>query len=462
MQAPSRFRFVFFLSMLLVAVGGLAAPALAQNTPISLTFTGDQAAKFQQIHMIDATSGWAVVGIPHPNPDIRPGQTYTGTYAHVLHTQDGGQTWIDVSPPTPFGDSYTMHYLPCDCSDNGLLKYVFLDDQHAWIANDRFGIEGNQIYNGISVWATSDGGATWKLSPVIDAITALWMRFIDADHGWLMVGGQPQTTYYAEPPSSLYRTEDGGGHWEMIADDGVNQHYYPIRDPISSPETGIIDAKHTGMAFDSLESGWITWTPVDPQYGKPLHSSDGGATWHIVDIPDDPHLPGQYNSCLLTNAQALAPGSALFVATCFNYDESARYNWLYQTDDAGESWQSEALPNLMLVYDENTFGAAPQVMMLDATTGWMIQCAPPTDAAACDDPAARSLAQTLDGGATWTTLAPLPAEIPVLVDIVGGQRVSFVDAAQGWAVDSDGGLMTTSDGGITWTALTPTIAPVSS
>ncbi|MFN8448209.1 MAG: hypothetical protein U0521_06375 [Anaerolineae bacterium] len=356
MHTSRRFRFSLIVSiMLLLAVAGWAAPALAQSTPVPLTFAGEHAAKFQQIHMVSAASGWAVVGIPDPyqSPDLRPGQTYAGTLAHVLRTQDGGQTWADVSPPTPFGDSYVMHYLPCDCADNGLLKYAFLDDQHAWVANDMFGIPGNQIYNGISVWATSDGGASWKLSNVLDAITVLWMRFVDPEHGWLMVGGQPQTTYYLEPPSSLYQTIDGGLSWQMIADDGVNPHYNPNRDPLSSPETGIIDAKHTGMAFDSPESGWITWSPFDPPYGDLRHSSDGGATWNNVDIPGDTRLTDTGNNCTLTNAQTFAPGSALFLAVCWNYEASAYQSWLYRTADAGESWQSSALPNLMLVYDDN-------------------------------------------------------------------------------------------------------------
>ncbi len=429
MRTPALVRFIGVIALLLLLIlGGRAAPAAAQSTPVPLTLTGDQAAKFQQIHMVSATDGWAVVGIPDPyqSPDLPPDPVYAGTFAHVLHTHDGGQTWIDVSPPTPFGDSFVMHYLPCDCFDNGLLKFAFLDDQHAWIANDQFGIPSNQIYNLISVWATSDGGATWQLSEPLDAIAVLEMRFIDPQHGWLMLGSQPMTTYYLELPSSLYQTVDGGLHWQMIADDGMNQHYYPKRDPISSPETGIIDAKHTGMAFDSPESGWLTWSPFDPSYGVLRHTVDGGITWHNVDLPDDPHLPGQYNGCLLTNVQTFAPGSVAFLALCWNYEAGAYQSWLYRTTDAGETWQSDALPNLMLVLGD--LATVPQLLLLDASTGWIVQCEPPTDVSACDDPAARSLAQTLDGGATWTTLAPLPAELAPLVDASGVPHFSFIDA----------------------------------
>ncbi len=329
MPTPVSVRFSTAISILLLLLTfvAFAAPAGAQSTPVPLTLAGDRAAKFQQIHMVSATSGWAVVGVPDPyqSPDLPPDPVYAGTFAHVLHTQDGGQTWVDVSPPTPYGDSYTMPYLPCDCFDNGLLKFAFLDDQHAWIANDQFGIPSNQIYNLISVWATSDGGASWRLSEPLDAIAVLQMDFLDAQHGWLMLGGQPQVTYYLELPSSLYQTTDGGQHWQLIADDGVNQHYNPLTDPISDPATGIIDAKHTGMAFDSKASGWITWSPFDPRFGTLQHSTDGGVTWHNVDIPDDPHLPGQYNSCLMTNAQTFAPGSVSFLALCWDYDAGVRH-----------------------------------------------------------------------------------------------------------------------------------------
>ena len=244
----------------------------------------------------------------------------------------------------------------------------------------------------------------------------------------------------------------------MIADDGVNQHYNPLTDPISDPATGIIDAKHTGMAFNSKASGWITWSPFDPRFGTLRHSTDGGVTWHNVDIPDDAHLPGQYNSCFMTNAQTFAPGSVTFLALCWDYDSGVRHSWLYHSDDAGATWHSSALPDGMPILGD--LGNVPQVMLIDAATGWAVECELSSDdTSACLDSAAPSLVQTRDGGATWTTLAPLPPELGMLIDVTGGQRFSFIDADHGWAITNAGGLMTTSDGGATWEPLSPELAP---
>ncbi|MFN8560431.1 MAG: hypothetical protein U0703_02080 [Anaerolineae bacterium] len=50
---------------------------------------------------------------------------------------------------------------------------------------------------------------------------------------------------------------------------------------------------------------------------------------------------------------------------------------------------------------------------------------------------------------------------PAMIDAVGVQRFSFVDAKLGWAVDQKGRLMTTTDGGKTWAAITPSITTAS-
>jgi photosystem II stability/assembly factor-like uncharacterized protein len=107
-------------------------------------------------------------------------------------------------------------------------------------------------------------------------------------------------------------------------------------------------------------------------------------------------------------------------------------------------------------------------MLLDASTGWLVECKPPTDhPSACDSwvdnqptdsPATYSLLQTLDGGVSWTTLATLPDEL-TLFDATGAPRISFIDANAGWAVTSSGGLMSTTDGGANWIPLTPVLVP---
>ncbi len=369
MRTLSSYRLIAVILML--AFGGLAAPAVstqAQSAPAPITFAGDQAAKFQRIQMVSATNGWAVVGVPNPrgNPDAQPGQLYTGTFAHILRTQDGGETWADVSPSLDF----VLQLLPCDCSDNGLLAYAFLDDQHAWVVSDEYGSPYNPIFNGINVQYTSDGGASWQASfQILDAVSVIQMQFSDPQNGWLLLGATPAGMVYLEPPPALYRTVDGGQHWNLIADDGATSPY-DGSSPISTPETGVGLAVHTAMGFDSLDSGWITWTQLDPHYGGLRHTEDGGATWHAVDIPGDTRLSTEYDDCLQEGTQALAPGSIIFIADCPGNGIRADRSWLYWTDDAGKTWQTSALPKLMLLY--NNAAPVPQIIMLDAATGWMI------------------------------------------------------------------------------------------
>ena len=142
-------RFTALLLTALIVITGSSLQAQASKPDATPTFTA--------IHMINKTNGWAVVTVPNPhsNSYAIPGQVYPATLASLLHTQDGGRSWTDVTPALPTGLPPQGVY-GCDCSDNGLAGFFFLDDSHAWVMINDAGSRGNQIYNGISVRATQN------------------------------------------------------------------------------------------------------------------------------------------------------------------------------------------------------------------------------------------------------------------------------------------------------------------
>ena len=61
---------------------------------------------------------------------------------------------------------------------------------------------GNRVTIAQSMFATTDGGASWSPATINGGHT---MDFVDADHGWVVTAGGGGS-----------RTTDGGGTWQDL------------------------------------------------------------------------------------------------------------------------------------------------------------------------------------------------------------------------------------------------------
>lgn len=137
----------------------------------------------RQITMIDASLGWALCS---------GGGAEGFVQGELDQTTDGARTWKLVSQFV-FGD-------PTPVPGVGQLPgagghFQFLNETHGWLTT---GDHGPNIY------ATSDGGNSWRpfTTSLSDSLEAL--QFVDASHGWVANGTQ------------LARTTDGGQHWTTL------------------------------------------------------------------------------------------------------------------------------------------------------------------------------------------------------------------------------------------------------
>jgi len=155
--------------------------------------------------------------------------------ARVLFTLDGGQTWLDRTPPDA-----TANLI----NETEAAWANFFDDQTAWVvyAPQRAPSPPRDIV----IWRTVDRGQTWEASNFLDldGLEAYFIpegfTFSDEDHGWLLVHvGAGMSHDY----SFLYQTNDGGTYWERIAD----------------PYGGGLQSLHnTGLNFSDSQFGWVT------------------------------------------------------------------------------------------------------------------------------------------------------------------------------------------------------------
>ncbi len=223
------------------------------------------------IHFTDNKNGWAV-----------------GDEGTIIHTKDGGKTWVKQKSPVSYF----------------LMGVHFATSQKGWIVTER-----------THVLYTKDGGTTWEVQfNDVDFILKS-VSFADDQNGWA-VGEY----------GFIYHTTDGGATWKKQAGDfGI------------SMETGEITAGN--FLFDvfaaSSNSAWAVG--ID---GFVTRTEDGGKTWKQVNVP----VPKVNLYSVVSNkAGAVAIcGDGVFVSSdngrawqSSHFNPSVAYNYLYGLSPRG-------------------------------------------------------------------------------------------------------------------------------
>jgi len=338
--------------------------------------------------MVSRTEGWGVTG------------------PFVLKTQDGGQTWHEVTPPMPgINATTTQAFL------------AVLDSTHAWVVF----AEDNSIPSTTMVWNTIDGGSTWSETEIYQEAfgDVMWAEFfaLDPARVWLLVRGvyAGAGTHYT---ASFLRTADGGRGWETLPSNIGNDY--------------------TGMSFADADRGWLIWqttgayAPAPPEIAV---THDGGRSWDVRDLPAPEGAPTLFEDYEYSEPYGLNVLSAtalrLMVGSFgYGFPPSEFAGYLYSTEDGGATWKTRALPAGVLASDYD-------LVFFDADNGLLL---------------GRTMYRTADGGRTWQ----------LVKTVAWDGDFSFVDSQYGWAIARSGeaiALVRTTNGGITWSEVKPRAAP---
>jgi photosystem II stability/assembly factor-like uncharacterized protein len=306
----------------------------------------------------------------------------------VLRSGDGGRSWVDVTPP----------------NFSSALGDFVLDDDQAYVAD-------SSNSGSIQVFVTRDGGVIWKAKSltVEDAAGgpgSVFIAMADEDNGLLSV----ETAHGASTAEvELFRTKDGGGDWHDL---GLRGLLGPI----------------------SFSDRTTAWAPAEPEGQSLLRSDDGGETWNVVrlSLPDssdfttigvpsfyasDGALPVMSGQTLLTLTtldagstwtlltQTLTDPNAAIPAAFVPFDladSSHIYvgfnGGLLQTGLDDSKWGQLSLPGQGIVSDVDGFGSAAAVIIQQSS------CAKTDESCYL----ATTVAETEDGGASWTVENPPP------------------------------------------------------
>lgn len=410
------------------------------------------ASGLRDVHLATSSAGWAV-----------------GDGGRVFRTSDGGASWTQSNVPGSSGTLRAVHFLNATTGwvvgDSGK-HFKSVDGGVTWSAvnvpnsshfTDVFYADSQRgwIAAGASVLITLDGGGTWtnwnigggaradRLSVlggnwlwctgtagIIAASTnggTAWSQqfssggtaLFDVSMGDLFAG------FAVGANGSIYRTNDGGAQWQLIAGGGapstdlaydverVGAHVWA-----SLSNSTILRSSDNGASWTPVNAGLsqVSYVALDffdalngyavgRRFGSTPTSAwtqDGGLTWNPT------YWLGMYQ---FTDVDALAPNIAVACAD----------NGLWRTSNGGLGWSFINSAPL-----SGFFGAD----FVDAQRGWAV---------------GYDIVKTVDGGQTWTHLATPSSTL---------RAVSFADALHGWAVGDGGVVLTTTDGGANWSSQT--------
>lgn len=331
--------------------------------------------------MFTSTEGWAL----------------TQDNDRLLRTVDGGQTWMDATPPG-------LHPLPADVTALWIEPF-FLDEDTAWFSSNTL---GGDLYH------TEDGGVTWTIMPI--PFERARYYFLDLNLGYALVDlGAGAGSHYV----AIYRTEDGGATWTEVF----------------THEPGVMKSLREGgskggMTFLDRNHGWIGGTYPMTDYFYLHFTEDGGTTWALE---TDISLPAVYNGSWLEVRQPIFMSDTVgYLPVRALAPDNNTYLLVYRSEDSGETWTFQNS-----VQDGSTL----DFHALDG--GWLAS--------------STELFQTTDGGLNWTpvTISTGPVgELILDIEVVDDQHGWMITTPNEETWDPRN-LYRTSDGGVNWTQIVP-------
>lgn len=363
-----------------------AKPPTTQPTTASELLEPGDAFEFKRIDMLDGMRGWAVVS--------------TAGRDHLLRTDDGGASWLDVSPPTAASDNPNGLHLAAAFPTHASAILTYYAPQQAPAA--------------LTIWTTQSRGFEWAAAEPVPldlrgAPLQITLRFDSEQDGLLAAatgehGGQ-------EFGAQVFHTESGAETWTQV---------------IAS------ECRVTGVDLRS-DRAWITQDCGPTEDGAAsvplLRSADGGRTWQDGSLPlaaAGLELPDQALRCH-THSPNLLSSSLGYAALACRTDDAAYASVLQATlksHDGGMTFSGRESP-------------PGQLLMVSEQDGWRFD---------------REIQRTRDGAERWS-----------LINQVAWQgQFDFLDRWRGWAVASDeqeAALVHSMDGARSFSLLEATLRP---
>lgn len=217
------------------------------------------------IYFVDPKNGWAV-----------------GDEGAIVHSKDGGRTWEKQKSPVPFF----------------LMDVYFQTPLKGWIVTER-----------THILFTEDGGKAWRVQFSDEDYILKSISFGDSLHGWT-VGEY----------GYIYHTRDGGTTWQKQAG------HFDI-----SEKTGEVEGGSFLFDVEAIDPQTVWAVGID---GYIIKTEDGGETWKEVITG----TPKTQLFCIVSDKQKiLIGGSSIFLSSSDRgrtwetpeFKPPVNYGWIY-------------------------------------------------------------------------------------------------------------------------------------
>jgi len=268
----------------------------------------------------------------------------------VLHTTDGGDTWVQQPAPP-----LSLYYV----------DIFFLDRMNGWAC-------GNEA----KIIHTTDGGNTWvdQPNPYTFPNPILYsIFFANSDTGWALGGDHGNYPTFTPRRVVLYTT-NGGNSWDFQY--SVSNELPIYCSNFISPSEGFAasesgDVIHTsnggntwiettpvssyrlyGINFANSNTGWVSGEYLGvPHVASISKTTDGGNTWNTQSFGTDEYLTDIYFVDEMTGWGVGGTIGGTGTST------------ILHTTDGGESWSSQTSPTTNALYG---------LSFSDINNGWAV------------------------------------------------------------------------------------------
>ena len=227
----------------------------------------------------------------------------------VWKTTDFGRTWFPIFDAEPTGSIGDVAVAPSDPN----IVYVASGE----------GIQRPDLSVGDGIYRSDDAGRTWTHLGLAEGqqMGGLAIDPHDPRRVFAAVLGHP---YGPNPERGVYRSLDGGQHWEKVL----------YKDENTGAVQVTIDPVNPQIVYADLWAGrqgpWENGAWNGPNSGL-FKSTDGGTTWHQLTqgLPTPAQGLGRIGFCV-----APSDPSRLYATV-----DAGAHGGIYRSDDAGESWK---------------------------------------------------------------------------------------------------------------------------
>jgi photosystem II stability/assembly factor-like uncharacterized protein len=293
---PSRLRLpVFLLAALLCAPGIMNAQALSPKL-----FSGLQ---WRLVGPFRAGRVVAVSGVPGSDGTF----FFGGVDGGVWKTTDAGTVWQPLFDNEPVASIGALAVAPSDP------KVIYAGTGESDIRSD--------LASGDGVYRSDDGGATWKHIGLSDSRQISRILVDPSDARTVYVGALGHA-YGPNDERGVYKSTDGGEHWQRVLYKGPDVGIADLAMAISQPQVLF------AATWDAHRPAWSTYAPLEGSGNGLYRSTDGGAHWTQISgygLPD-----GAWGR---TGIAVSADGHRVYATI-----DCPGHAGLYRSDDGGDTW----------------------------------------------------------------------------------------------------------------------------